>query len=299
MQIIGLILAGMSAILGGSSVVATKAGMGKADVYWVNGLSNTIIFCMFAAAAILFGSFNQWGLVESWPLLTASGFFLGISWVFYYLGLKDGPVSVVLALQNLSIVMTMVLSAVILREHISGAMLAGAVLMAAGTVLMIERDEENKSSQEKNCASRKWIVYEVLSAACISVSHILTKMDSSPVDSNFASGIRYFIVMIMMWILYLAKQKEEKPRSRHRQKAWSLAAGDLVKIVLGAILLGGGYIFFYKALIFADVNVVTTIFRMSIILSAVLSAVFLKEAMLRKKIAAILIMTAALALYVM
>ena len=89
------------------------------------------------------------------------------------------------------------------------------------------------------------------------------------------------------------------PRCRHRQKAWSLAAGDLAKIVLGAILLGGGYIFFYKALIFADVNVVTTIFRMSIILSAVLSAVFLKEAMLRKKIAAILIMTAALALYVM
>lgn len=282
----GLILAGLSAVFGGVSVAVTKAGMGKADVYWVNALSNTIILLMFAFAAVSFGSADQWRLIESWPLLAASGFFLGISWIFYYLGLKDGPVGPVLALQNLSIIMTMVLSGVVLKEHISGFMAVGAALMGLGTVLMTERTEKTEMS-----AGRRWIAYEVLSAACISISFVLTKLDTSPVDSNLSSTVRYLIVAAMMWGLYLAKGK--------RGGAEGILGGDLLKITAGAVLLGGGYILFYKALAIADASVVTTIFRMSMILSAVLSAVFLGETMTGKKKAGLGIMAVGLVLYVL
>ncbi len=295
MQVSGLILAGLSAVFGGVSVAVTKAGMGKADVYWVNALSNTIILMMFALAALSFGSPGQWRLIESWPLLIASGFFLGISWVFYYLGLKDGPVGTVLALQNLSIIITMGLSAILLKEHISGFMAGGAVLMGIGTVLMTEKAEKPAEN-----TGRRWIAHEVLSAVCISISFVLTKLDASPVDSNLSSAVRYLIVAVMMWGLYLEKGSRRKGGAMAFESNGEDAfGGGRLKITVGAVLLGGGYILFYKALAIASVNLVTTIFRMSMILSTILSALFLGEAMPLRKQAGIAAMAVGLGIYVM
>ena len=46
-----------------------------------------------------------------------------------------------LAIQSLTIVFSMVLCAVVLGEKITGFMVFGAVMIAAGTVLMMKREE--------------------------------------------------------------------------------------------------------------------------------------------------------------
>lgn len=290
----GMALAVLAAVLSGVAVVFTKAGMRQADVYLVNAVSNTIIWLMFVLTAVLGGKLSQLSRIENWFLLTASGVFLGGSWVFYYLGLKDGPAGAVLALQNLSIPLTMLLAWFCLNEVVTGLMWAGAALIGTGTVLMAGEEEGRTTDHDRKrfagffCGNR-WIWYEIFSAACMSLSLILTKLDDSPVDTNVSSAARYLIVVVIMWGLYGAA-------GSRKRLPWPLR--DRMKILLGALFLGGGYVLFYKALAVGNVNVVTTIFRMGMIPSVILSALFLGESMPGRKKAGVVIMAVGLVLYV-
>ena len=68
----------------------------------------------------------------AWILL--SGFTTGASWLCYYYAIGNGVVSVVVPIDKLSILITVLLSRVILKERISGKAGLGLALMLAGTV---------------------------------------------------------------------------------------------------------------------------------------------------------------------
>ncbi len=68
--------------------------------------------------------------------LVLSGLATGASWLFYFKALQLGNASQVAPIDKLSLVLTVILSAVILKEHLSLAVIAGAVLMTAGALLI-------------------------------------------------------------------------------------------------------------------------------------------------------------------
>ncbi len=74
--------------------------------------------------------------------IIASGFATGASWLCFYRALQDGPASVVVPLDKLSIVVTMVFSVLILGERINRRAFVGLVLIVAGTMLMLLRMSE-------------------------------------------------------------------------------------------------------------------------------------------------------------
>ena len=69
--------------------------------------------------------------------IAASGIATTASWLCYYRALQEGPASVVVPIDKLSILVTVAFSALMLREGVSGRYLLGIAGMCAGAVLMV------------------------------------------------------------------------------------------------------------------------------------------------------------------
>ncbi len=74
---------------------------------------------------------------KSWLFLILSGITTGLSWLCYYRALQDGPASVVVPIDKLSILVTVVFSYVILKERLSRKAVLGLLLIVAGTAAML------------------------------------------------------------------------------------------------------------------------------------------------------------------
>ena len=66
-----------------------------------------------------------------------SGIATGASWLCYYKALQDGPASVVVPVDKLSIIVTVVFSYIIFKEKLTKKSLVGLLLLVAGTFAML------------------------------------------------------------------------------------------------------------------------------------------------------------------
>jgi transporter family protein len=60
----------------------------------------------------------------------------GLSWLFYFKALQMGEASKVAPIDKLSLVFTIILAAIILKEKINLLTVVGAVLMTAGAIVI-------------------------------------------------------------------------------------------------------------------------------------------------------------------
>ena len=83
-----------------------------------------------------------WGIVfmtgaQSWIFLVLSGIATGLSWLFYYKALQLGDASKVVPIDKFSVVISMILAFVILKEDLTFKTVMGGILITAGTFVMI------------------------------------------------------------------------------------------------------------------------------------------------------------------
>lgn len=74
---------------------------------------------------------------KSWLFLVLSGFATGLSWILYYRALQEGPASVVVPIDKLSILATVLFARAFLKEKLSPRALAGLTLVTAGTLVLL------------------------------------------------------------------------------------------------------------------------------------------------------------------
>jgi len=74
---------------------------------------------------------------KSWIFLILSGIATGASWLCYYKALQTGDVSKVVPIDKMSVVITIVLAFVFLREKFTAKSLIGCILLTAGTLVMV------------------------------------------------------------------------------------------------------------------------------------------------------------------
>ena len=65
-----------------------------------------------------------------------SGLATGASWMCYYRALQEGPASVVVPIDKLSILVTIAFSWIVFHEKLTRKSAVGVVLITVGTVLM-------------------------------------------------------------------------------------------------------------------------------------------------------------------
>lgn len=289
-----LLLAVLSTLFIGVSSILSKIGIKDADPYVTGAVTNTVLLAAFAVTAAFTESFGQVQDMGfgTWVSVAASGIVLSVSWAFYFLGLKGGSISVFLAIQSLTIVFSMVLCAVVLGEKITGFMVFGAVMIAAGTVLMMKR-EEIEALKGKGIwrGEQRWILFAGLSAVFASVSYVIVKADTAPIDTNVTSTFRYLIVVAALWVLLFTKKRQSQ-FARIGGRTW-------VFILLGATASGAGHVLVYKALFLGKAAVIMTIYRMGMVISIILSRIFLKEKLSKKGWAGFCLLAAGVAVFAM
>ena len=74
---------------------------------------------------------------KSWIFILLSGITTGLSWLCYYKALQEGPASVVVPIDKLSILVTVAFSRIFLKEKLTAASAAGLALITAGTLVLL------------------------------------------------------------------------------------------------------------------------------------------------------------------
>lgn len=72
-------------------------------------------------------------LVMAWAIVLVTG----ASWLCYYRALQLGQASLVVPIDKLSLVITLVLAVVLLREQLTARGVVGAVLVTVGAIVMV------------------------------------------------------------------------------------------------------------------------------------------------------------------
>jgi transporter family protein len=139
-----IVCAGLSALFAGLTAVLAKVGVSQVPSNLAT-LIRTVVVVAFAAL-IVAGS-GQFGQLRSisgraWLALLLSGMATGLSWLFYFAALKQGPVSGVAPIDKLSFVIAMALGFVVLGEKVRPLTLAGAVLIVLGVLLTLPTVQE-------------------------------------------------------------------------------------------------------------------------------------------------------------
>lgn len=74
---------------------------------------------------------------HAWLFLILSGIATGLSWLFYFKALQTGDVSRVAPIDKLSVVITICLSFLLLKEPVNARVVIGALLITGGSIVML------------------------------------------------------------------------------------------------------------------------------------------------------------------
>ena len=133
-----LIMAVLSAVFAALTAILAKCGIRKTDSDVATALRTVVVLVfswMMALVVGSAGSIRQIG-TKSLVFLVLSGLATGASWLCYYYALQNGVVSVVVPIDKMSVLITVLFSAVVFKEKLSKKAAAGLCLMVAGTLAM-------------------------------------------------------------------------------------------------------------------------------------------------------------------
>ena len=128
-----------SALFAALTSILGKVGISGVDPTLGTAVRTLVVLAM---AWVIVGAQGRMGEARSIPgrelaFIVASGAATCASWLAYYHALKDGPASVVVPIDKLSILVTVAVSAVAFHERFTPRYLLGLALMCAGTAAMV------------------------------------------------------------------------------------------------------------------------------------------------------------------
>lgn len=134
-----LLYALLSAVFAALTAVLAKAGLKNINSDLATAIRTAIILLITWGIVFFRGAQNQIPSLSknNWLFLTLSAFATGLSWLFYYKALQLGKVSEVTAIDKGSIVFTILLSFLFLKEPLTPKILIGAGLIFAGMIVII------------------------------------------------------------------------------------------------------------------------------------------------------------------
>ncbi len=129
----------LSAFFASLTAIFAKVGVKNIDSDLATAI-RTIVILILAWGIVLYKgtiptvqSFNK----QNWIFLVLSGSATGLSWLFYFKALQIGKVSQVAPVDKLSVALTIILSIIFLNETLSWQTAIGALLIIAGTFVLI------------------------------------------------------------------------------------------------------------------------------------------------------------------
>lgn len=120
-------------------IILAKIGINGVNSNLATAIRTIVVLIMAWSMVFLVGA--QSGISEtssrSWIFLILSGLATGASWLCYYRALQLTDASKVVPIDKLSVVITLILAFVFLREEFTAKSAIGAVLITIGTLVMV------------------------------------------------------------------------------------------------------------------------------------------------------------------
>ena len=130
--LLSAVFASLTALLSKIGIVGIESNLGTAI--------RTIIVLIMAWLIVLAGG-KQKQIRDvsrkSWTFIILSGIATGLSWLCYYRALQDGPISVVLPIDKLSILISIAFAYIIFKERLTRRSGLGLAMIVAGTLGMV------------------------------------------------------------------------------------------------------------------------------------------------------------------
>jgi len=129
----------LAALFAALTAILAKIGIQGIDSNLATGIRTVVI--LFFIWAIVFATVPVTNIAlltaKNWTFLILSGIATGLSWMFYFHAIQLGPVSRVAPIDKLSIVLTIILAFVILKEPVSWQVVIGGLLIVSGVICML------------------------------------------------------------------------------------------------------------------------------------------------------------------
>lgn len=280
-----IIYALVSAIFSGlTSVLASYSSkLNKVDSILITTIRTFIILVLSFIATLIYKTFNEiYNLdIKTIIFLILSGISTTLLWIFYFKALDTGDVSKVTPIDKTSIVITLILSMIFLHEKITIIKVISITFILIGTLLTVNK----KTTNEKD---NKWILYSILTAIFTSTTTIISKIGLNDIDSVLATFIRTVIVFMILMFIVIIKKKYVYLKDISKE--------SLRYVIYSGITNTLSWLFYFASLKDGETSIVFTIEKLSIVVTILLSVIFLKEKLNRKQIIGIIIIVIATSL---
>lgn len=129
----------LSALFAAFTAIFAKIGVKDVDSNLATAIRTTIILLLTWGIVLMSGHIGEVKSIprSTWLFLILSGLCTGLSWLFYFKGLQLGDVSRVAPIDKLSVVFTILLSFIILKEPLTPKVITGGLLITLGAIVMI------------------------------------------------------------------------------------------------------------------------------------------------------------------
>ena len=129
-----------------------------------------------------------------------------------------------------------------------------------------------------------WLILALCSSVFAALCSILAKIGIEGVNANLATAIRTAVVLIMSWGMVFLTNAQSGIHDISR-KSWLF-------LILSGLATGASWLCYYHALQLGDVSKVVPIDKLSIVITILLAALLLGEALTVKSVIGILLLTA-------
>ena len=117
--------------------------------------------------------------------------------------------------------------------------------------------------------SSGWLFWAVLSAAFAALTAIFAKVGLEGVDSDLATLVRTFVIMLALGMFVFATAKWTNPLS--------LSAKTLTFLILSGLATGASWVCYFRALKVGNASKVAPVDKLSVLLVAIFAVLFLGE----------------------
>ncbi|MGJ7912539.1 EamA family transporter [Neobacillus sp. LXY-1] len=262
-----IFLALLAAIFAALTAILAKIGIENLNSNLATAIRTIVVLLMSFLVVMVTGHFGDIVLIsrKEFGFIVMSGLATGFSWLFFFKSLAIGDVSIVVPIDKSSVVLTIAFSVLVLREPANPLVMAGGAIIAVGTFILIGKNEEKR----RFTGSQIYILYAIISALFAALTSILAKLGMIEVDSNVATFLRTIVILVFSWaiVFFQGTHKEMKEISKK----------GYLFLILSGVGTGLSWLCYFAAIAIGKVSIVAPIDKFSVVLTMLLSFIFLKE----------------------
>jgi transporter family protein len=131
-----LVYAVMAAVFASLTAILGKIGIADIEANLGTAIRTAVVLLMAWLIVFVQGERREIEKIDkrSWVFIVLSGLATGLSWLCFYRALKEGPASVVVPVDKLSILVTVAFGYIVLREKLSRKAVLGLLMIVGGTL---------------------------------------------------------------------------------------------------------------------------------------------------------------------